>query len=219
MEMEQPFHTTIFGGFRKSDVLSYIENAARTHAQEMEELKAELERVRQASVQAETRAEEAEGRLAEAGSQATRSDEAMGELEETRTALTQAQEELKELRAKMAAALPKAEAYDAVKDRTAGVELEAHHRAKQILEEAQQDARKVYAGTEQWMIKVRGTYERLRTDLETTILHAAEELERSGKAMADSTREFKAHDGALKELMELQKQAAQQKKKEGSQKA
>ena len=212
MEMEQQFHTTMFGGFRKSDVLAYIDSSVRAHAQDMEELKNELERLREENRQVAARAEAAENRLNELSPRATQSDQAMGELETKRTALEAAERELRELRAQLAAAQPKAEAYDAVKDLTAGIELEAHKRAKQILEEAERNARQVRARTEQWMGKVRSSYERLRTDVEATVIHAADELERAGRALADSTREFKDHDGALKELTEQTKQAAEEKK-------
>ncbi len=211
MEMEQKFHTTMFGGFRKSDVLTYIDSSARIHAQDLEELKTELERLREENRQATARAEAAESRLNELGPRATQSDQAMGELEAKRAALETAERELQELRAQLAAAQPKAEAYDAVKDLTAGIELEAHKRAKQIREEADRNARQVRARTEQWAGKVRSSYERLRTDVEATVIHAADELERAGRALAASTQEFKEHDGALKKLMEQSKQAAEEK--------
>ena len=61
------------------------------------------------------------------------------------------QENLHSLREQVARLEPDAAAYAAVKDRSAGVELEAHCRAQNVLNEADGQARELRRSMEQWM--------------------------------------------------------------------
>lgn len=218
MSMEQQFRSAVMGGFNRQDVLTYIENSVKAHTEEMDQLREELERVRQAGedalaqAQKETkaaleRAEAAESRVAELAPRAAQMEKSTAELEAKRSALAAAERELKELRGKVAELAPKAEAYEAVKDKAAGIELEAHQRAKVVVDEAKRSAENVRLQTEQWMIKVRGSYERLRGELETTMKHNAEEMERSAKALSAIGQEFQDHDAAIQAVADAQKNA------------
>ncbi len=205
MEMEQQFHTALFGGFRRQDVLTYIETTARAHAQDMEVLNTQLDKARQQAEEASERALQAEAKAAELEPRAAQMEKTTAELEDKRSRLAAAEREVRELKAELAVLTPKAEAYEAVKDKTAGIELEAHQRAKQVVAEAERQAKQVYDQTEQWLGKVRGSYELLRTDISATMTHTAGELDRAGKALADANREFREHDDALKRLAHMQK--------------
>ena len=90
--------------------------------------------------------------------------------------LNQLRQERDRLRARVAALEPDAAAYAAVKDRTAGMELQAHCRAHAVQEQADQQARQVRRQMEQ-------EYEQLRSQVESTVSHAADELGKAGKCL------------------------------------
>ena len=205
MSMQQQFRSALFGGFNRQDVLTYIETAARSHAEELEALRQELEQTQKDLEEARTKAVTAQAESERLAPRAAQMEKSTAELEEKRSGLAAAEQELKELRARVAMLQPKADAYEAVKDKTAGIELEAHQRAKQVVAEAQKEADALRVRTEQWLSKVRGSYERLRTDVEASITHTAGELERAGKAVADLNREFREHDAAMQALTETLK--------------
>ena len=218
MSMEQQFRSAVMGGFNKQDVLNYIENSVKTHIEEMNQLREELERVRQeneeALVQARKegqaaleRAEAAEAKVAELAPRAAQMEKSTAELEAKRSALAAAEREVKQLHAKLAELTPKAEAYDAVKERTAGIELEAHQRAKAVMDEAKRNAENVRLQTEQWMGKVQGSYDRLRGELEVTMSNTAREMERTVKALSAIGEQFAEHDAAIQAVADTQKNA------------
>ena len=74
-------------------------------------------------------------------------------------------------------------AYTAVKERAAGVELEAHCRAQNVLNEADGQARELRRGMEQWLGRVQLEYDALRSEVESTVSHAADQLEKAGKCL------------------------------------
>ena len=74
---------------------------------------------------------------------------------------------------------PDAQAYAQIKERTAGVELDAHRRAQAIQEKAEGNAQKLRRQTEQWLARLAREYDALRSQVETTISHAASELEKA----------------------------------------
>lgn len=205
MSMQQQFRSAVFGGFNRQDVLTYIETSARAHAEELEALRGELEQAKKDLEEVRARAVSAQAESERLAPRAAQMEKSTAELEEKRSGLAAAERELKELRAKVAMLQPKADAYEAVKDKTAGIELEAHQRAKQVVEQARKEADALRVQTEQWMVKVRGSYERLRTDVEASITHTAGELERAGRSVADLNREFRDHDAAMQALSDTLK--------------
>lgn len=218
MSMEQQFRSAVMGGFNKQDVLAYIEHSVKTHTEELNQLREELERVRQEGedallqAQKETkaaleRAESAEAKAEELAPRAAQMEKSTAELEAKRSALAAAERELKELRAKVAELAPKAEGYEAVKDKAAGIELDAHQRAKTVMDEAGRGAEQVRAQTEQWLGKVRESYDRLRAELEATMEHSTREAQRSAQALAAISREFQTHDAAMQAVIDAQKNA------------
>ena len=100
-----------------------------------------------------------------------------------------------------------ARAYEAIKDRTAGIELEAHCRAQGIEAAAREQVEKARQELEQWIYKVQAGYDRMRTDIEATIAHTAGELDRVRKSMEGLTAEFGDHDAELKLLLETYEEA------------
>lgn len=202
MSMQQQFRSAPFGGFHRQDVLNYIEASARKHTAEVEALRRELERTKQELEEARARAASAEAELDRLAPQAAQAERSTAELEEKRSGLAMAELELRQLRAQNAMLQTKAEAYEAVKEKTGGIELEAHQRAKRVVEEAQQEADNLRFQTKQWLAKVRSSYERLRTDVEASITRVAGELEQTGRAVAALNQEFREHDAMIQELAE-----------------
>lgn len=64
-----------------------------------------------------------------------------------------------------------------MKDRTAGMELEAHCRAEQVEAEAAERVKKMREQVEHWLGRVQNEYDRLRTSMDATLSHAGGELE------------------------------------------
>ena len=83
------------------------------------------------------------------------------------------------MRAQRDAVWPDAQAYIELKERTAGVELEAHRRAQAIQAKAEEDAQKARRQVEQWLKR----YDRMRGEVEVTVSHAASELEKAGAGL------------------------------------
>ena len=97
--------------------------------------------------------------------------------------LEKARGERDEARGRLASVTPDAQAYVQLKERTAGVELEAHRRAQAIQAKAEEDAQKARRQVEQWLKRMGREYDALCTQVETTVSHAASELEKAGAGL------------------------------------
>ena len=82
----------------------------------------------------------------------------------------------------------------------AGVELEAHRRAQGVLDQANSQARHLRQQMEQWMTRVGREYDALRTEVEATISHAADQLDKAGKCLEQVSALLSDQDVALEEL-------------------
>ena len=216
---ELQFRTSAFGGFHKQDVLSYIEASGREHAaqleavqKELETAQKELEEARKANAALEEAASSAAGREGKLSGQVGQLTEALeertaaladarAELERRERRITGLETELAGVRERLNRAEPGAEAYERIKNRTAGVELEAHRRAQEIEDEAREKARQARAELEQWIYKVQAGYDQLRTDVDATISHAAGELERVRRSLDGLMGQFDEGDQALAALL------------------
>ena len=212
-DTELQFRTAAFGGFQKQDVLNYIESSNQAHREKVEELTRELEEARKARADLEAEQAQAkeqaqaedetvqrlEGELEEAKSQA---EDLKGRLETAEAELTRVQAALAEAESKLAQAEPAAQAYEKVKDRTAGIELEAHCRAQAVQAEAEERVEKARQDLEQWLNKVRKSYEDLRTDMDATISHTTGELERVRAILEEVTNRFCAQDERLEKMVQ-----------------
>lgn len=216
---EYQFRTAAFGGFQKQDVVAYLEASSKEHAEKVQALEQELSQLRQGREELEKRCGEGEDKLTLLTADKTRLEGDLAEktqaletaqtqLEEKSAALAAAQAELTQLRARVRELEPSAEAYESLKDRTAGVELEAHHRAQMIEDEACEKAKESAQEVERWLGKVRAGYDRLRTDLDATLAHASGELERVSKSLGGLTAEFDEHGAALERIGEAFRSAS-----------
>ena len=191
---ELQFRTSAFGGFHKQDVLSYIEASGREHAAQLEAVQKELET-------AQKELEEARKANAALEERTAALADARAELERRERRITGLETELAGVRERLNRAEPGAEAYERIKNRTAGVELEAHRRAQEIEDEAREKARQARAELEQWIYKVQAGYDQLRTDVDATISHAAGELERVRRSLDGLMGQFDEGDQALAALL------------------
>lgn len=199
--MEHPFRSAAIGGFNKQDVLDFLEAQAKQTAQaqqelqgrleeserqgenlrrELDEANRQLEAVRRALEEAGQAREELAGQLEWANEAASGSRQEASRLAGE---LRQARRERDEMRAQRDAVWPDAQAYIELKERTAGVELEAHRRAQAIQAKAEEDAQKARRQVEQWLKRMGREYDALCTQVETTVSHAASELEKAGAGL------------------------------------
>lgn len=191
------FRTATFGGFRKEDVLAYLEQSSKAHAEKLAALQRELSQVKAKGAEEEQQS-------------TTLSDEVARLREENQrltaqlAAVTARRDEVEDLARQMQAELermrPSADAYEAVKDRTAGIELEAHGRAQAIEAEGRRKARETQEQVQQWLEKVCAAYDRMRGDLDATMNHAVREMARALQNLQDISGDFAVHDQALGEL-------------------
>ncbi len=203
---EYQFRGVTFGGFNRRDVLTYVESTVSEHGRQVEELKKELKLAEEANgAQAAALAEaEVRGtRYAEENSRLSAElAAAQRKLSEHAAALAGAQEELSVLQEQVRTMKPGAEAYARIKDRAASIEMEAHLRAQTILDEAEARTKTTRIRAEEWLRRVQADYDRLRTDVDATISHAAGELGRIQKSLGGMTADFSVHDDELTELLD-----------------
>ena len=216
--MDHPFRTAVFGGFQREDVLNYLAEQARQSQQQREELERRLDEQKREAESAVRQAEALSGQLeqqrAECGQLREEREALTGQLEQanrdlsaSRTQCSQAGRELEELRkerdelqARLDALTPGAQAYEQLKDRTAGVELEAHRRAQAIQEQAREEADRLHRQVEQWLQGVERTYDGLRTQVETTAAHAARELRQANDHLERACAQMEEQEEALAAL-------------------
>ena len=210
--MDHQFRNAVFGGFNRQDVLDYLETLARENAQKRQELEQSIGRAegeRDELCAQKQVLEEQKRALEGEKEELLRSELAalrpqLGEREQTarqtQQALEESRREAEALREQVARLEPDAAAYAAVKDRSAGVELEAHRRAQGVLDQANSQARHLRQQMEQWMTRVGREYDALRTEVEATISHAADQLDKAGKCLEQVSALLSDQDVALEEL-------------------
>lgn len=171
------------GGFNRRDVLEYIARLSSAHRQEREGLEEELARAREecAGLQARlTDLEDARGAAAEEESRVRESLEEStaaltrlrGELSRTEEQLAAQRAQLTELERAVAQAAPMARSYEALKDRVATVELDAHRKAQATMDEAEAQAAALRAETGRWLEGVLERYDSLRAAMDGMVAAA-----------------------------------------------
>jgi len=192
--MDHPFRNSMVGGFNRQDVLTYLENANQERARQQQEMQQKLEEARNQLSRLEAELAECRshmGRLTHENQELrARMEQANIDLSSSRTessqnasALEAARRELEGWKAKAAAYEPDALAYAAVKDRTAGVELEAHRRAKAIEAHAGEQAQQLHLRMEHWLQKVSKEYDILRAEVASTVSHAAGQIAKAEQSL------------------------------------
>ncbi len=216
--MDHQFRNAAFGGFNKQDVLDYLELMSREHREQLQQLQQELDQSQQRcndllqqqdqhDAQVKTMQRDAEGRQQQTDKVQTQLEQALSQLEQAkgeqeslRGQLAEKDAVIRQLQEQVDKLRPDAEAYIAVKERSAGVELEAHRRAQGILDQANAEAQQVQDQVKQWMNRVEREYSDLRTQVDATVSHAAGELEKVGKTLDQITQCLAQQDMALEGL-------------------
>ena len=214
--MDHPFRSAAIGGFHKQDVLSFLEEQSKQSAQAQQRLQEQLEESGRRLEALSREKEDLQGQLAEArqaleaaresqNSLNTRLSRAEQDLsvsraqgEQTARELEEARRERDELKARLDAVLPDAQAYLQIKERTAGVELDAHRRAQAIQDRAEDEAQRVRRKLEQWLQRMEREYDQMRGEVEITVSHAASELDRVRAGLNRVTQLVDSQEEALK---------------------
>lgn len=215
---ENRFRTVAFGGFHKQDVLNYITSASKDYQDQSVDLKQKAE---SAQKERDALAEKYEAAEAARKKSAADCERLSATLTERTNALEHAERELSVLKEKHEKAvarlaeldekLPRlqadAEAYTALKDHTATIELEARRKAQETIDQAQAQAAKIRSELESWLRRVQNGYQHLRSDMTATVTQLTGELERGIKALNEVPEALCQHDDALAALMESERAA------------
>ena len=229
---EHQFRNTMFGGFNRQDVLDFLTSSAEKNNQEMQRqresyealekdlasgreecavLRAELSEARQERDDLQNRVQQLELDLAKVrGSEDRKSEEASA----LREKLTLAQQELEELRGLVSRLAPDAEAYTAIKDRTAGVELEAHRRAQSVEARAKIMAGDLQRQMEQWAVRAEEQYAALKGQVDNSVEQANKEILAASQSLACIAKLMEQQQAALHLVAENYTQAVRAKKGE-----
>ena len=170
------FRSAAFGGFNRRDVLEYIELSARESNAKIDELKRKLETAQKENADLSASLEslrtesgdlvEQEAKVRASLEESSRSLAVVrGELQTTRTQLAVAKKELADLQNKVTQIEPLAKRYEALKDRVATVELDAHQKAQATVDQAHAEVEELRADTAKWMGEVQKTYDCLRAQV------------------------------------------------------
>ena len=215
---EHRFRTAAFG-FNRQDVMQYIEAVHKDYAAKIKSVKGELERERdqRSSLEEKGSLASSEAQAAEKAAQRSRE-----ELEEVRQTLLEVQKERDALRLQLQAAqqdmavlqeaadrmAPAARAYETLKDKAAGIELDAHKRAQIIVKTGEEEAAQTRRKVAQWLRQAQSSYARLCGDVSATLSHATAEMERTSKSLEAVSAELDDHGRRLEDIaVEAENQA------------
>jgi len=229
---DHQFRNAMFGGFNRQDVLDFLTSSAEKNNEELnglrercEGLEQDLEHSREECAQLKSQLEQASGERDEYKNQAeqltleiarvsTADQSKAAELEQKNARLAQVQAELDELRALVNRISPDAEAYAAIKDRTAGMELEAHRRAQSVEARARIMAGDLQRQMEQWMAKVSQQYADLRAEVEASVDRANQQILSASDSLNRVNTLLEEQQTALKGVVDSYAEAVRGKKGE-----
>lgn len=217
--MDHQFRNAAFGGFNKQDVLDYLELIAREHREQLQQLQDELAQTQQRCSDLLENESQCSAQVKKLGQETQHLQQAQAkiqvELEQAQrdnaalhTQLSEKDAVCSQLEKQVAQLRPDAEAYAAVKERSAGVELDAHRRAQGILDQAHAEAQQVQAQVQQWLSRVEREYSSLRTQVDATLSHTAGELDKVSRTLDQITQCLAQQDTALEELEKVYSESA-----------
>lgn len=203
--MDNRFRSAAFGGFNRQDVMDYLERSVKEHNQALEQandqlaqVRGEADQLREQLTQVREEARQTREELERITADQQIAREQSGLVEELRC-------ENQQLRAQADRAQADAEAYAAIKERTASIELEAHRRAQTIVDEAQAQAEQIRRELAQWLERVERDYYDLRAQVGTTVTQASSELERVRQGLDNISLCMNNQHSALERLMQTAK--------------
>ena len=209
-EQSKGFRGALFGGFKREDVLQYIEQTDSKYYAETEELRRQLTEAQAALTelrsQNETLTEKNAELLERLGEMTLDTDKIRAQLDEIESGFSlqaseieaqnaRAQElaaENDRLTAENAKPSAKCGEYDASKDKIAEMELSAYRRAKQIEEDAKNELQKLRRQSLEMIDQVKrqldATKENYRTVLARSQQESAEMARKSGEVLGEIDR-------------------------------
>ena len=229
---DHQFRNAMFGGFNRQDVLNFLTSSAEKNNEELnarqercEGLEKELEASRaeaaalKAQLEQTTREREefkhqAEQLTIEIARVSTADQAKAAELEKKNAELDAARSELEQLREMLGKIAPDAEAYAAIKERTAGMELEAHRRAQSVEARARIMAGDLQRQMEQWMAKVEKQYSDLRTEVESSVERANQQILAASGSLSSINTLLEEQQSALKSVVDSYADSVRGKKAE-----
>lgn len=178
----QQFRTALCG-FNRKDVQQYIEQTADAHRQELAQLQEQLDRAEERSGTLEAALSGAESEKSGAAAEGAKVRASLetstrtlaklrGEMSQTESKLMVARKELERLQAQVGTLEPMAANYAELKDRVATVELDAHRKAQNTVDEARAEAERIRADTRAWLDGVLTQYGRLRREMDAMLAQA-----------------------------------------------
>lgn len=199
--MDNRFRGSAFGGFNRKDVINYITTAAAEQNEKVEQLNRQLSDMTAQRDEAQQRAVRAEHTLAAMTGERDDCRRQAQETAEKAGRLPGLEAEVEQLRRRVSELEPDAAAYLAIKERAAGIELEAHQRAQGIVNEAKAEADKLQEQTRQWVLQVRREYDELRAVVESTVSHAAGDLDRVRQSLGNISLCMDRQNNAMEQFV------------------
>lgn len=194
--MDNKFRSTAFGGFNRQDVMDYLERSVKEHNQALEQVNTQLTEARNEAAQLREQLVQLQEETRQAKEEVERA--AANQMNELRTQNEQLRRQAEEAQAG-------ANAYAAIKERTASIELEAHRRAQAIVDQAQEQGNQVRRELVQWLERVERDYYDLRGQVGTTVTQASSELERVRQSLDNISLCMNNQHSALERLMQTAK--------------
>ena len=205
--MEMTFRNAAFGGFNRQDVTEYIASAAKENEARIAALEQELEQLRAVQQERDTLAEEAEALR-------SRLQELEEKLRETEGKIEPLQAQKKEnetLARELEKYRGQAAEYQNLKQHIAGIELDAHKRADQIIGDAEKQAREIVGKanvraeeiqrrTGEAVQELSRRCEELNSAFEVARNHISGELRKMEVSMGQLPLAFDRMNGLIKEL-------------------
>ena len=177
--MIRKFRTALFG-FNRKDVQQYVEQAAGEYREEFVRLQERLEQTEErcASLEAALSGAQSEksGAAAEEAKvrasleESTRAlSKLRGELSQSESKLMVARQALERMKVQLDTLEPMAESYAQLRDRVATVELDAHRKAQDTVDEAKAEAERIRAEARVWLDGVLAQYDQLRQGMDAML--------------------------------------------------
>ena len=229
---DHQFRNAMFGGFNRQDVLNFLTSSAEKNNEELnarqercEGLEKDLEASRteaaalkaqleQTAREREEFKHQAEQLTIEIARVSTADQAKAAELEKKNAELAAARAELEQLRELMGKMAPDAEAYAAIKERTAGMELEAHRRAQSVEARAKIMAGDLQRQMEQWMARVEQQYAGLKTEVEASVERANQQILAASGSLNNINTLLSEQQTALKSVVDSYADSVRGKKAE-----
>ncbi len=209
--MDHQFRNSAIGGFHKQDVLDYLEQMAQNHRNQLQSVQDELNQVQEQrrlmleeesdlkSQVAQMKQENQKYMQATAHAQ-EKLEECQAANENLRKQLAESEETRCQLMSLVEKLRPAAEAYQAIKERSAGVELDAHRRAQGVLDQARADANHLQSQVGQWLKRVEEDYADMRRQIDAAVQQAGREMEKVTAHLNTISQQLGEQDSAFSGL-------------------